>query len=197
MELPALNGLSCPLTEVERPVADCPDPAGRIVVAFRTARDCGSTGPSSDGAAYRPGGVDQVIMVVPTDRIYLCCGEIDMRRGINSLARMAQQVLALDPHTGAIFCFRRRKGDIIKILEHDDQGFCLFTKRLSEGCFAWPTTKDQGLCRLSRQSFRCFWTGLTGAGRTRFIDRVWPAKFDRFSLIVCRLCFRRRGLSGM
>ncbi|MER8734579.1 transposase [Mesorhizobium sp. M1227] len=38
---------------------------------------------------------------------------------------MVQQVLALDPHTGAIFCFRGRKGHIIKILAHDDQGFCL------------------------------------------------------------------------
>ncbi|WP_245468506.1 MULTISPECIES: transposase [unclassified Mesorhizobium] len=35
------------LPEVERPVANCPDPAGRIVVAFANgARDCGSTGPS-------------------------------------------------------------------------------------------------------------------------------------------------------
>ncbi|TIP38479.1 MAG: transposase [Mesorhizobium sp.] len=39
-----------------------------------------------------------MITVVPTDRIYLCCGATDMRRGINSLARMVQQVLALDPH---------------------------------------------------------------------------------------------------
>ncbi|RUW48019.1 transposase [Mesorhizobium sp. M1A.F.Ca.ET.072.01.1.1] len=76
---------------------------------------------------------------MPTDQIYLCCGATDMRRGINSLARMVQQVLALNPHTGAIFCFRGRKGHIIKILAHDDQGFCLFTKRLSDGCFASPT----------------------------------------------------------
>ncbi|WP_292365443.1 IS66 family insertion sequence element accessory protein TnpB, partial [Mesorhizobium sp.] len=48
---------------------------------------------------------------VTTDRIYLCCGATDMRRGINSLARMVQQVLALDPHTGAIFCFRGCKGN--------------------------------------------------------------------------------------
>ncbi|MCF8710357.1 IS66 family insertion sequence element accessory protein TnpB, partial [Rhizorhapis sp. SPR117] len=51
-----------------------------------------------------------MITVVPTDRIYLCCGATDMRRGINGLARMVQQILAQDPHTGAIFCFRGRKG---------------------------------------------------------------------------------------
>lgn len=34
------------LPEVERPVADCPDPVGRIVVVFRAVRDCASTVPS-------------------------------------------------------------------------------------------------------------------------------------------------------
>ncbi|ESX98396.1 hypothetical protein X753_31185 [Mesorhizobium sp. LNJC399B00] len=34
------------LPEVERPVADCPDPAAESSWPFRTARDCGSTGPS-------------------------------------------------------------------------------------------------------------------------------------------------------
>ncbi|RJT26016.1 hypothetical protein D3227_37680 [Mesorhizobium waimense] len=58
---------------------------------------------------------------MPTDRIYLRCGATDMRRGINSLARMVQQVLALNPHTGAIFCFRGRKGH--KRLT--DELFCL------------------------------------------------------------------------
>ncbi|MER9001806.1 IS66 family insertion sequence element accessory protein TnpB [Mesorhizobium australicum] len=68
-----------------------------------------------------------MITVVPTDRIYLCCGATDMRRGINSLARIVQQVLALDPHTGAIFCFRGHKGHIIKILSHYGQGACLLS----------------------------------------------------------------------
>ena len=34
-----------------------------------------------------------MITVVPTDRIYLCCGATDMRRGINGLARMVQQIM--------------------------------------------------------------------------------------------------------
>lgn len=83
-----------------------------------------------------------------------------MRRGINSLARMVQQVLALDPHTGAIFCFRGRKGHIIKILAHDDQGFCLFTKRLSDGCFAWPTTKEQVTVSLTKAQLSLLLDGI-------------------------------------
>ncbi|WP_348628561.1 IS66 family insertion sequence element accessory protein TnpB [Mesorhizobium sp. WSM3882] len=147
----------------------------------------------SDSAAHRPGGVEQVITVVPTDRIYLCCGATDMRRGINSLARMVQQVLALNPHTGAIFCFRGRKGHIIKILAHDDQGFCLLTKRLTVG----RPPRVRSPFRSPRHSFRCFWKGSTGAERARLIGRVWPATFARLLLILSRFCFREGGLSGM
>lgn len=101
-----------------------------------------------------------MITVVPTDRIYLCCGATDMRRGINGLSRMVQQVLALNPHTGAIFCFRGRKGHIIKILAHDDQGFCLFTKRLTDGCFAWPSTKDQVAVLLTKAELSLLLDGI-------------------------------------
>jgi transposase len=101
-----------------------------------------------------------MITVVPTNRIYLCCGATDMRRGINGLARMVQQILAQDPHTGAIFCFRGRKGHIVKVLSHDEQGFCLFTKRLTNGCFAWPSTKDQVAVTLTKADLSLLLDGI-------------------------------------
>jgi len=33
-------------------------------------------------------------------------------------------------------------GDLIKIIWHDGQGACLFSKRLERGCFVWPSTAD-------------------------------------------------------
>jgi len=33
-----------------------------------------------------------------------------------------------------------QSGDLIKVLWHDGQGFCLFSKRLERGRFLWPTT---------------------------------------------------------
>lgn len=44
-------------------------------------------------------------------RIYLACGVTDMRRGFDGLSIMAQDVLKQDPFSGAIFCFRGRRGD--------------------------------------------------------------------------------------
>ena len=33
---------------------------------------------------------------------------------------------------------------------HDDQGFALFTKRLTDGRFVWPTTREQVTISLSK-----------------------------------------------
>lgn len=72
-------------------------------------------------------------------RIYLACGATDMRRGFDGLAVMAQEVLAQDPHSGALFAFRGKRGDLVKLLWWDGQGLCLFAKRLEKGRFLWPS----------------------------------------------------------
>jgi len=49
-------------------------------------------------------------------RIYLACGTTDMRKGFDGLSIMAQDVLMQDPFSGAVFCFRGRRGELVKIL---------------------------------------------------------------------------------
>ena len=46
--------------------------------------------------------------------------------------------LGRDPHAGELFCFRGRKGDLVKILWHDGVGMSLYAKRLEAGKFIWP-----------------------------------------------------------
>jgi transposase len=50
--------------------------------------------------------------------------------------------LKRDPHAGDLYVFRGRRGDLIKIIWHDGQGACLFTKRLERGRFLWPSLAD-------------------------------------------------------
>ena len=59
-------------------------------------------------------------------RVYLACGATDMRKGIGGLAALAQDVLRQNPAGGAVFAFRGRRGDRIKLLHFDGQGFCLY-----------------------------------------------------------------------
>jgi transposase len=79
-----------------------------------------------------------MISLPTSGRIYLACGHTDMRRGFDGLAVMAQEVLTKDPHSGALFAFRGKRGDLLKLLWWDGQGLCLFAKRLEKGRFLWP-----------------------------------------------------------
>jgi len=77
-------------------------------------------------------------------RVYLAMGPTDMRKGFDGLAALAQQALQQDPFSGHLFVFRGRRGDLLKVLYWDGQGFCLFAKRLEKGRFIWPVTTDGG-----------------------------------------------------
>lgn len=63
----------------------------------------------------------------------------DMRRGFPSLALQMQEVLRKDPLSRHLFVFPGRRSDLVKMIWHDGQGACLFTKRLERGRFIWPS----------------------------------------------------------
>ncbi len=46
-------------------------------------------------------------------RVYLACGYTDMRKGMQGLAMLVQQVLAEDPFNGALYAFRGRRGNLL------------------------------------------------------------------------------------
>lgn len=76
-------------------------------------------------------------------RIYLCTGHTDMRKGINGLSLLAQSVISDKLNTGALFAFRGKRADRIKVLWWDGQGFCLYYKCLDIGKFVWPKLDEQ------------------------------------------------------
>ncbi|WP_288052027.1 IS66 family insertion sequence element accessory protein TnpB [Acidiphilium sp.] len=71
-------------------------------------------------------------------RVYLACGRTDMRKGLDGLAMLVQQVFGRNPFDGAVYAFRGRRAGQIKLLWHDGVGLCLLTRRLERGAFAWP-----------------------------------------------------------
>lgn len=92
-------------------------------------------------------------------RIYLACGHTDMRRGFDGHAVMVQEVLTHDPHSGALFAFRGKRGDLLKLLWWDGQGLCLFAKRLERGRFLWPMAST-GTVSLTRAQLAMLMEGI-------------------------------------
>ena len=128
--------LSGPVIAATRP-AIRPD---RDRSAGRSTGACGCAGGRS-GAAPRACRAARMIALPPGVRVWLACGRTDMRKGMDGLAMLAQQVLNEDPFSGALFAFRGRGGGLVKLLWYDGQGMCLFSKRLERGHFVWPMTE--------------------------------------------------------
>jgi transposase len=71
-------------------------------------------------------------------RIWLAAEPADMRSGFDRLAERVKTVIGEDPLSGHLFVFRSRRGDRLKILVWDRDGFVLWYKRLETGVFKMP-----------------------------------------------------------
>lgn len=76
-------------------------------------------------------------------RVFLCLLPVDMRRSFDGLAGLAEQVVREDPLSGHLFVFRGRRGDRVKILWWDRDGYALWYKRLEKGMFRFPADASQ------------------------------------------------------
>src|SRR5580704_3786699 len=77
--------------------------------------------------------------VIPTAvRIFVCTERQDMRRSFDALALAVRENLALDPESGALFVFASKRGNRLKVLWFDHNGYCLLYKRLHGALFELP-----------------------------------------------------------
>ena len=92
-------------------------------------------------------------------RIFIATRPIDFRKGMDSLAALIESEFQLSPFSGAIFIFRSKRRDRLKLLVWDGTGLVLATKRLEEGNFVWPTVQD-GLITLGRAQLEALMEGV-------------------------------------
>ena len=94
-------------------------------------------------------------------RIWLCTGPTDMRRGFDRLAEQAQQVTRQHPQSGHLFVFRSRRGDRLKALYWDRDGYALWYKRLEVGTFKLPRlSPDQASVELKASELAMLLDGI-------------------------------------
>ncbi len=79
-------------------------------------------------------------MMVPSEqtRVYLAVGVTDMRKQIDGLAALAEDVLEQDPFCERLFVSCNRGRNKLKILLWQHNGFWLWYRRLERERFAWP-----------------------------------------------------------
>ena len=92
-------------------------------------------------------------------KIYMITGYTDMRKSIEGLMGLINDVYDLDPYANAAFFFCGRRADRIKVLHFDSTGMTLLYHRLDEGRFRWPRNKSEAR-ELTRQQLRWLFEGL-------------------------------------
>jgi len=70
-------------------------------------------------------------------RVFVATKPVDFRKGLDGLSAIVQEQLKLDPFGGAIFVFRAKRADRVKILVWDGTGLTMIYKRLEGAKFSW------------------------------------------------------------
>jgi transposase len=71
--------------------------------------------------------------------IFVATDPTDFRRSYDGLCGVVRAVLGREPSSGALFVFRNRRGDQVKLLFRDRNGFVIWMKRLDRGTFRFPS----------------------------------------------------------
>ena len=83
-------------------------------------------------------------MIGPTGavRVMVATKPVDFRKGAEGLAALVREAMTADPFSGAVYVFRAKRADRVKLIFWDGTGMCLFAKRLEDGAFRWPNMQD-------------------------------------------------------
>ena len=100
-------------------------------------------------------------MIGPTGavRVMVATKPVDFRKGAEGLAALVRDWMAADPFSGAVYVFRAKRADRVKLIFWDGTGVCLFAKRLEDGAFRWPNAQA-GVMHLTAAQLSALLEGL-------------------------------------
>ncbi len=71
-------------------------------------------------------------------KVFVATKPLDMRSSFDGMVKLVQSNMNVDPFSGHLFLFCNKRGDKVKILYWDRNGFCQWYKRLERGIFRLP-----------------------------------------------------------
>ena len=92
-------------------------------------------------------------------KFYVAARPVDFRKGMDGLAAIILNEYELDPFNGAVFIFRSKRADRLKLVLWDGTGLVMTYKRIEGSGFVWPQMHD-GVITLGRAQFEALFDGL-------------------------------------
>ena len=114
-----------------------------------------------------------MLTLPPGISVLVATARVDGRKGIDGLAAIVRSQFAEDPLSGAMYVFFTRRGDRVRVLYFDRDGYVLVTKRLEKGVYRVPWENADGRVAVEAAELLLVLEGIELSGARRR-DRWTP-----------------------
>lgn len=114
-----------------------------------------------------------MLTLPPGISVLVATARVDGRKGIDGLAAIVRSQFAEDPLSGAMYVFFTRRGDRVRVLYFDRDGYVLVTKRLERGVYRVPWENAEGRVAVEAAELLLVLEGIELSGARRR-DRWTP-----------------------
>lgn len=94
-----------------------------------------------------------MLRVASEEKIYAYREPVDMRKSFNGLIAVTKSLLKENPLSGAVFVFRNKRGNYVKLLRWDRTGYVLYCKKLERGKFKMFFSGEKQLLNVEQLNF--------------------------------------------
>jgi len=84
-----------------------------------------------------------MILDISKVKVFLRPGTTDLRKGVNRLTVIIQEIMKHDPFSGSVYLFCNRERKLLKAVYWDKTGFWLSQKRLEKDKYPWPMDENK------------------------------------------------------
>ncbi len=100
-------------------------------------------------------------------KIFIGAEALDMRKSLDGMASIVTSHLKKDVFSGHLFVFCNKRGDKMKILYWDRNGYCCWYKRLERGIFRLPRIQSGTSFSVSSSELNLILEGIELTDRQR------------------------------